>query len=144
MTSSVRPPTTVDDCRLIELPRIGNSKGELTFLENCRHVPFEIRRVFYLYGVPPGGSRGSHAHKTLHQAMICLAGSFDVLLDDGLQQRTVRLERPWEMLYVPPMIWDAELNFTAGSICLVMASDLYDEADYIRDYDAFLAAARYS
>lgn len=142
MASSVRLRPTIDDCRLIELPRIGDAKGDLTFLENCRHLPFEIRRVFYLYGVPAGGSRGAHAHKTLHQAMVCLAGGFDVLLDDGERQRTVRLERPWELLYVPPMIWDAELNFAAGSICLVMASDLYDEADYIRDYGAFLTAAR--
>ena len=142
MTSSVRTNPTIDDCRLIELPRVQDPKGSLVFLENWRQLPFEIRRVFYLYGVPAGGSRGAHAHKTLHQAMVCLAGAFDVLLDDGRRQRTVHLDQPSELLYVPPMIWDAELNFAADSICLVMASDLYDEADYIREYVAFLATAR--
>lgn len=129
---SSRP--TIDDCRLIELPKIGCSKGNLTFVEEQRHLPFTIRRTFHLYDVPAGVTRGAHAHKTLHQAMICLAGGFDVLLDDGRRQRTVRLERPWEMLYVPPMIWDSESNFAPGSVCLVLASDWYDEADYIRDY----------
>jgi len=140
MTCSVNKKPTVEDCLVIAFPKIRDAKGTLTFLESCRHLPFAIQRVFYLHDVPLGESRGAHAHKTLHQAMICLAGSFDVLLDDGARRRTVHLERPWEGLYVPPMVWDAESNFAPGSISLVLASDCYDEADYIRDYDAYLAA----
>ncbi len=131
---------SVDDCRVLDLPKITDPRGNLTFLESGRHVPFEIRRVFYLYDVPTGTDRGAHAHHALHQFLVCLSGSFDVALDDGRAQRTVHLNRPWQGLHVPPMIWASEVNFDPGSVCLVMASDVYDEADYIRDYDAFHAA----
>ena len=114
MTCSVNKKPTVDDCLAMAFPKIRDAKGTLTFLESGRHLPFDIQRVFYLHDVPLGESRGAHAHKTLHQAMICLAGSFDVLLDDGARRRTVHLERPWEGLYVPPMVWDAESNFARG------------------------------
>ena len=132
--------TTIDDCTIIELPKITNPRGNLTFVENCRHVPFEIKRVFYLYDVPTAESRGAHAHKTLHQFLICLGGSFDMSLDDGVSQKTVHLNRPWKGLPIPPMIWAAEINFDPGSVCLVLASDKYDESDYYRDYDEFLSA----
>ncbi len=128
--------------QLVELPKITDPRGNLTFIEGGQHVPFEIRRVFYLYDVPTGTDRGAHAHRALHQFLVCLSGSFDVAVDDGHEQRLVHLNRPWQGLHVPPMIWASEVNFDPGSVCLVMASDVYDEADYIRDYDAFLAAAR--
>lgn len=115
-------------------------RGSLTFVESDNQLPFAIQRVFYLYDVPTGEGRGAHAHKTLHQFLICLSGSFDVLLDDGTAQTAVHLNRPWQGLHIPPMIWAAERNFDPGSLCLVLASASYDEADYLRDYDQFLAA----
>lgn len=138
-TPDARP--TVDSCVLIDLPKIADPRGNLTFIEGNQHVPFDVRRVFYLYDVPTGSDRGAHAHRSLHQFLVCLSGSFDVALDDGRDRRTVHLNRPWNGLHVPPMIWASEVNFDPGSVCLVLASDRYDEADYIRDYDAFLAAA---
>ncbi len=132
----------IASCRVIELPRIADPRGNLTFLEGDRHIPFAIRRVFYLYDVPTEESRGAHAHHRLHQFLVCLAGSFDVTLDDGVAQDRVHLNRPWRGLHVPPMIWAAEVNFDPGSVCLVLASERYDEADYIRDHARFLALAR--
>ncbi|RZT41539.1 sugar 3,4-ketoisomerase [Cupriavidus agavae] len=133
---------TVNDCKIIALPKITDPRGNLTFLESERHVPFEIKRVFYLYDVPTEESRGAHAHKQLHQFIICLAGSFDVRVDDGESQATFHLNRPWKGLHVPPMIWGAEINFDPGSVCLVLASDHYCEDDYIRDYETFLATVK--
>ena len=124
---------TVDDCRIIGLPKVDDPRGKLTFIEQSRHVPFEIRRLFYIYDVPTEESRGAHAHHSLQQFMICVSGSFDVALDDGVTRTRVHLNRPWKGLYVPPLIWAAEVNFDPGSICLVLTSDLYDENDYIRD-----------
>ncbi|GGD00319.1 sugar 3,4-ketoisomerase [Undibacterium terreum] len=131
---------SVEDCRLIELPKIHDPRGNLTFMESNKHVPFEIQRVFYLYDVPTASDRGAHAHKSLHQFLICLSGSFDVALDDGKNKRTVHLNRPWQGLHVPPMIWASEINFDAGSVCLVLASAPYDESDYYRNYNDYLAA----
>ncbi len=131
---------TVDDCRLIELPKVTDPRGNLTFIETSRHVPFDIRRVFYLYDVPTGADRGAHAHRALHQCLICLAGSFDVTLDDGRRSRRVTLNRPWRGLHIPPMIWAAEVNFNPGSVCMVLASALYDEKDYYRHYEEFRSA----
>lgn len=131
--------STVDDCRLIDLPKVSDPRGNLTFIEEGRHVPFDIKRVFYLYDVPTGADRGAHAHKTLHQCLICLSGSFDVAIDDGRQSRRVHLNRPWRALHIPPMIWAAEVAFDPGSVCMVLASGMYDETDYVRDYDRFLA-----
>lgn len=131
----------IENCTLIELPKISDPRGNLTFIEGNHHIPFEIKRVFYLYDVPTGADRGAHAHKQLHQFLICLSGSFDVSLDDGGQKKTVHLNRPWHGLHIPPMIWAAEVNFDPGSVCLVFASDKYDEADYIRDYAQFLSIA---
>jgi len=133
---------TINDCKIIALPKIADPRGNLTFVESTQHVPFEIKRVFYLYDVPTEESRGAHAHKQLHQFIICLSGSFDVRVDDGESQATFHLNRPWKGLHIPPMIWGAEINFDPGSVCLVLASDHFCETDYIRDYEAFLAAAR--
>jgi oxalate decarboxylase/phosphoglucose isomerase-like protein (cupin superfamily) len=130
----------VQNCRLIELPKICDTRGNLTFIEGSRHVPFDLKRVFYLYDVPTGESRGAHAHKELHQLMICLSGSFDVIVNDGLEEVRFHLNRPWRGLYVPPMIWGAEANFDPGSVCIVLASDYYQESDYYRDYSDYLQA----
>jgi len=132
----------LDQIHLIEFPKITDRRGNLTFLEGSRHVPFDVRRVFYVYDIPSGESRGAHAHKTLQQVVICLSGGLDVHLDDGHEQRVVHLNRPWLGLYIPPMIWAAEEDFDPGTVYVVLASDYYDAADYIRDYDAFLSAAR--
>ncbi len=130
------------DCKLITLPKIDDPRGNLTFIESGGHIPFEIKRAFYIYDVPAGQTRGAHAHKQLQQFLICLSGSFDVMLDDGKDKSVVHLNRPWLGLYIPPMIWDSEGNFDAGSVCLVLASIHYDESDYYREYQGFLAAVR--
>ena len=129
------------DCRLIDLPKISDPRGNLTFVEGGNHLPFRIKRVFYLYDVPTGESRGAHAHKKLHQFLTCLSGSFDVALDDGFQTSKVHLNRPWQGLYIPSMIWASEINFDPGSICLALASDFFDESDYIRNYSDFISLA---
>ena len=129
---------SIKECKLIQLPKITDPRGNLTFIESTRHIPFDIKRVFYIYDVPTATDRGAHAHKTLHQFLICLSGSFDVSVDDGYNQSVIHLNRPWQGLHIPPMIWASEINFDPGSICLVLASDLYDETDYYRDYSIFL------
>jgi hypothetical protein len=123
---------------LKQLPVKKDVRGNLTFVEQFSHVPFEIKRLFYIYDIPTGESRGSHAHKKLHQFIICLSGSFDVQMDDGTNKDSVHLNRPWEGLHVPPLIWASEVNFDPGSVCLVLASDYYEESDYLRNYDDFL------
>jgi hypothetical protein len=133
---------TIDDCPIIEFPRIVDPEGSLTFIEGQRHVPFDIRRVFYIYDVPTAESRGAHAHKELQQVLICLSGSFNVLLDDGERRTVLRMNRPWRGLYVPPMIWAAIVDFDPGSVCLVLASERYSEEDYYRDYRKYLEARR--
>lgn len=132
----------ISDCRIHELPKITDPRGNLTFIEENRHVPFDIRRVFYVYDLPTGQSRGAHAHKQLHEFIICLAGSLDVEIEDGYSRGTVHLNRPWKGLHVPPMIWAAEVNFDPGTVYLILASDLYDPADYMHDYDAYLELVR--
>jgi dTDP-4-dehydrorhamnose 3,5-epimerase-like enzyme len=127
-------PVTVEDCVLMDLPKVVDHRGNLTYIEATRHVPFEVRRVFYIYDVPTGESRGGHAHRALHQFLICLSGSFDVEIDDGTSQRVHHLNRPWRGLYVPPLIWARESNFDPGTVCLVLTSDFYEESDNIRDY----------
>ena len=133
---------TIGNCKIIDLPKISDPRGNLTPIENHHHIPFEIKRVFYLYDIPTGANRGAHAHKKLHQLLICLSGSFDVSLDDGTHNKICHLNRPWQGLHIPPMIWAAEINFDPGSICLVLASAHFDETDYYRDYSVFLEAAR--
>ena len=140
----MRQRPTINDCKVVALPKINDPRGSLTFIEGCNHIPFDIKRVFYLYDVPTEESRGAHSHHNLHQFLICLSGSFDVAIDDGEFQATIHLNRPWKGLHVPPMIWAAEVNFDPGSVCLVLASDSYKQDDYIRDYDQFLTLIRSS
>lgn len=129
---------TVFDCSFIELPKISNPSGNITPVEGLNNIPFDIKRVFYTYDIPGGESRGAHAHKRCHQFLIAASGSYEVFLDDGVNKRTVLLNRPFYGLHIPPGIWAAEQGFSSGSICLVLASLPYDEDDYIRDYDEFL------
>jgi hypothetical protein len=129
------------NCRIIDLPRINDPRGNLTFIEGNRHIPFEIRRVYYLYDVPPGAERGGHGHKALHQLIIAMSGSFDVHLDDGYTKKSLHLNRSDQVLYLCPMIWREIDNFSPGAVCAVLASDLYDEQDYYRDYPSFLKDA---
>jgi hypothetical protein len=133
---------SLDECRIIDLPRIQDPRGNLTFIEGVNHVPFAIARVYYLYDVPGGESRGGHAHRQLEQFIIAMSGSFDVVLDDGSERRTVSLNRSYYGLYMPRMIWRELVNFSSGSVCTVLASRPYEEEDYYRDYDKFVAAAR--
>ena len=130
----------ITDCKLLELPKISDPRGNLTFIEGGRHVPFEVKRVYYLYDVPGGAERGGHAHKHLSQLIVAISGSFDIVLDDGHQRRRFHLSRSYSGLYICPMIWRQMDNFSSGSVCLVLASNLYDESDYFRDYEQFLSA----
>lgn len=129
----------VNNCKIIELPKIADPRGNLTFIEANRHVPFDIQRVYYLYDVPGGGERGGHAHKALHQLIIAMSGSFDVVLDDGRQKKRVHLARSYYGLYVCPMIWRELDNFSSGSVCMVLASNVYEESDYYRNYQGFMS-----
>jgi hypothetical protein len=128
---------TVSDCRIIDLPKVENRAGNITPVENLKDVPFEIRRVFYIYDIPGGEERGAHAHRECHQVLVAASGSFDVFMDDGLNRRTVSLNRPYHGLHIPPGIWAREENFSSGAVCLVLTSSLYDAQDYIRDYGLF-------
>ena len=132
----------VEEAGVVELRRITNPKGNLTPIEEGVDVPFDIRRVYYLYDVPGGEERGGHAHRALEQFIIAASGSFEVILDDGFQRRTFFLNRSYYGLYVAPGLWRELANFSSGSVCLVLASAPYDESDYIRDYDAFLSEHR--
>jgi dTDP-4-dehydrorhamnose 3,5-epimerase-like enzyme len=127
---------------LIELPKIVDPRGNLSFIEGGRHVPFEIRRVYYLYDVPGGEARGGHAHRELNQLLIAASGSFTVVLDDGHGQQRITLNRPDRGLRITPGIWRELEDFSSGAVCLVLASHPYDEADYIRDYEEFLKAVK--
>ncbi len=128
---------SVYDCSVIELPRINNRAGNITPISNNVNIPFEMKRVFYIYDIPGGEDRGAHSHKECHQFLIAAGGSFEIELDDGINKRTVTLNRPYFGLHIPPGIWAAEKGFSSGSICLVYASHRYDENDYIRDYSLF-------
>lgn len=127
-------------CNVIRLPKITDPRGNLTFVEPERHIPFDIQRVYYLYDVPGGAERGGHAHRALHQLIIAMSGSFDVLLDDGVNKQRFHLNRSYYGLYVCPMIWRELDNFSSGSVCLVLASNRYDENDYYRSYQDYLVA----
>ncbi|MEP7058833.1 MAG: FdtA/QdtA family cupin domain-containing protein [Caldimonas sp.] len=132
----------IEQCRIIDLPKISDPRGNLTFVEGGTHIPFDIRRVYYLYDVPGGSERGGHAHKGLFQLIIAMSGSFDVVLDDGNTKRRHHLNRSYSGLYVCPMIWRELDNFSSGSVCMVLASNVYDENDYYRNYDEFVSVAR--
>lgn len=132
----------ISGCRIVEFSKISERSGSLSPVENLKEIPFEIKRVFYLYDIPGGENRGGHAHRECHQLLIAASGAFDVKIDDGETSQIVRMDRPYRGIYVPPGTWAGELNFSSGSICLVLASHPYDEADYIRDYGQFLSEIR--
>jgi dTDP-4-dehydrorhamnose 3,5-epimerase-like enzyme len=127
----------LDKCKIVNFPKITDLRGNLSFIEENRQIPFEIKRVYYLYDVPSGATRGGHAHKSLEQIVIALSGSFDVVLDDGSERRKVFLNRPHYGLYIPPGVWRELENFSSNSVALSLVSQLYDETDYIRDYETF-------
>jgi hypothetical protein len=129
---------SIATCHMVDLPKISDPRGNLTFVEGGSHIPFEIQRVYYLYDVPGGAARGGHAHKKLHQLIIAMSGSFDVVLDDGKKKKSYTLNRSFSGLYVCPMIWRELNNFSSGSVCMVLASNKYDESDYYRDYKTFM------
>jgi dTDP-4-dehydrorhamnose 3,5-epimerase-like enzyme len=133
---------TIEKCQLIELPKIKDQRGNLTFIESSRHIPFDIKRVYYLYDVPGGAARAAHGHKKLHQLMVSMSGSFDITLDDGFIKKTFHLNRSYLGLYIPPMIWRDLDNFSSGAVCMVLASDFYDEDDYFRSYADFISVAK--
>lgn len=131
---------SIENCKIIDLPKISDPRGNLTFVEGGVHIPFDVKRVYYLYDVPGGSERGSHAHRGLHQFIVAMSGSFDVVLNDGKETKRFHLNRSYHGLYVCPMMWRDLENFSSGSVCMVLASERYDEHDYIRDYQEFLAA----
>ena len=132
---------SIHDCRIIELPKISDPRGNLTFIEGLNQVPFPIERVYYLYDVPGGAERGGHAHKQLKQLIIAISGSFDVVLDDGTERKKVQLNRSYNGLLITSMVWREIENFSSGAVCLVLASRPYEEDDYYRDYRDFCNAA---
>ena len=134
----MNPLVTIDDCQIIMLPKIGNRSGNITPIDGKRIIPFNVRRVFYIYDIPAGASRGAHAHKSCHQLIVAASGSFEVELSDGHNKRTVFLNQPDNGLHIPPYIWAAEKGFSSGAICLVLASEIYLEEEYIRNYQDFL------
>ena len=130
----------IESCRLIELPKISDPRGNLTFIESNKQIPFNIQRVYYLYDVPSGAERGGHAHKELEQLIIASSGSFDVVINDGIQERRFHLNRPYYGLYICPYIWRELDNFSSGSVCTVLASRPYEEDDYFREYQDYVLA----
>lgn len=131
---------SLDACRLLELPTIDDSRGVLSFVEGGHHVPFDIRRVFFIHHVPPGSDRGGHAHWREQEVVIAACGHFDMILSDGSTERTFHLDRADQGLYIGPLIWVRLENFSPDAVCLVLASERFDESDYLRDPDAFLKA----
>lgn len=128
--------------QIIELPKINDPRGNLTFIEENNHIPYDIKRVFFLYDVPGGENRAGHALKSCYQLLIAASGSFDVTLDDGNEKRTFHLNRSYYGLSIPPLVWREIDNFSSGSVCMVLASEFYSETDYYRQYEDFLRAAR--
>lgn len=136
--STRRKVLSLSHCRIINLPKIEDARGNLTFVEGGNHIPFDIKRVYYLYDVPGGSDRGAHAHRNLHQFMVAMSGSFDLTLSDGHEEKTFHLNRSYFGIYICPMMWRYLDNFSSGAVCMVMASAPYDESDYIRDHDQFI------
>lgn len=130
--------TTIDYCKIIELDKHHKIKGNITVIENNKTVPFDVKRIYYLYDVPGGEARGGHAHRNLYQLIVAASGSFNVVLNDGKNTKTITLNRPYQGLFIVPGIWRELDNFSSGSVCLVLASEKYDENDYIRDYNEFI------
>jgi dTDP-4-dehydrorhamnose 3,5-epimerase-like enzyme len=137
-----KPLKMINDCKIIELPKITDQRGNLTFIEGNRHVPFDIKRIFYIYDIPSGVDRGAHAHIDLHQYIVCLSGGLSIYIDDGNEKKTIILSRPWMGLYIPPMTWASEGDFNPGTVYMVLTSDVYRSESYIRDYDQFLKKVR--
>ena len=133
---------SLKDCKILELPIVKDHRGNLTFIENSKHIPFDIKRVYYLYDVPGGAERGGHAHKELQQFITAAMGSFDITLNDGYEQKTFHMNRSYYGLYIPKMIWRELKNFSSGSVCLVLVSDFYKPEDYIRDFNQFRELVR--
>lgn len=131
--------TSIDQCRLIKLPIKNDPRGNLTFIEQEKHIPFTFKRLFYLYDVPGGADRAGHALKKCHQFLISMSGSFDVTLDDGEIKQKYQLNRSYVGLYIPPLVWREIDNFSSGSVCAVLASEYYDELDYLRTYEEFIS-----
>jgi dTDP-4-dehydrorhamnose 3,5-epimerase-like enzyme len=134
--------SVLNDCKIINFPKVTDYRGNLSFIEENKQIPFKIKRVYYLYDVPSGATRGGHAHKALHQVVISLSGSFDVILDDGYRRRSFFLNRPHYGLYIPPKVWRELENFSSNSVALSLVSQVYDESDYVRDYDDFKRLAQ--
>lgn len=133
---------SVDRCTLIELPKISDPRGNLTFVEGGRHVPFDIKRVFYLYDVPGGEARAGHALKTCYQLVTAVMGSFDLILDDGTNRKKFTLNRAYQAVLIPPTIWRELENFSSGAVCMVLASEPYSADAYYRTYEEYLRAVR--
>lgn len=132
----------IEQCQIIDLPKINDHRGNLTFIENNKNIPFEIKRVYYLYDVPGGAERAGHAHKALKQFLVAISGSFDVVIDDGFEKRKYHLNRSYYGLYVCPMVWREIVNFSSGAVCMALASDIYNEIDYYRNYEDFIKAIK--
>ena len=132
----------VDRIKLIELPKVHDPRGNLSVIETGRHIPFDFKRIFYLYDVPGGAIRAGHANMKLEQVIVAMSGSFDVLVDDGFRKAKIHLNRSYQGLYIPGMIWRELDNFSSASVCMVLASDFYDETDYYRDYELFVKAVQ--
>lgn len=132
----------IEQCRMIELPKVSDPRGNLSFIEGGKHIPFEIKRVYYLYDVPGGETRAGHALKTTEQFIIAASGSFDLILDDGNERKTIGLNRSWKGVYIPTMIWRELVNFSSAGVCLSLVSTYYDPHEYIRDYREFLNAVK--
>ena len=133
---------SLSQCRIIELPKIADPRGNLSFIEEYKHIPYDIKRVFFLYDVPGGERRVGHALKTCNQFIIAVNGSFNVILDDGNERQTFHINRSYYGLHLPPLVWREINNFSSGSVCLVLASEFYSETDYYREYDKFLNAVK--
>ena len=135
---------SLSHCQIVEFPRINDPRGSLTYIEGCRHIPFHVKRVYYVYDVPVGAELGAHGHRNLQQVIIAISGSFDVILDDGFEKKSFHMNRSYIGLYVAPMIWRDITNVSSGAVVLVLASEVYMESDYFRVYDEFLINARQS
>lgn len=128
----------LDKVRILEFPKIGDPRGNLSFIEGGVHIPFSIKRIFYIYDVPGGATRGAHAHRENHTILIAISGSLDLHLSDGEEERIITLNRATKGVLIPPGVWDSMHNFTTGTVCLALCSNYYEEEDYIRDYDQYL------
>ena len=132
----------METCRIISLPKIADPRGNLTFIEGNNHIPFRIRRAYWIYDVPSGEIRGGHSYRDLQEVIIAVSGSFDVVIDEGMGKKVYSLNRSYYGLYVPKMVWRDLENFSTNSLCLILASEIYDEQDYIRNYDEYVALKR--